>query len=666
MKSEIGNFGQMPNRLSASLSPYLQQHKDNPVDWYPWSGEALLRARNEKRPIFLSIGYSSCHWCHVMERESFSDPRIADILNRHFVCIKVDREERPDLDHVYMTALQMMTGQGGWPLNVFLTPDLKPFFCGTYFAPDSRYGRPPFGDLLLRVVDIFNNQADLVKKNTDQLVGMLAQQGQFFDAREQIDDKLREATLLNLKKAYDPEGGGLGGAPKFFHVDGLRFLLKEAVEKNDSELLGMVTHSLNQMASGGVYDHVGGGFHRYSTDAAWQVPHFEKMLYDNALLSSLYLETYQVTENTAYRSVITGTLDWVLREMTSKDGGFYSAIDADSEHHEGKFYVWSEAEIDKLVPQELGIKFKTLYNITRAGNFEGQNIPHLSSLLSDEDRAEMKPALDILLAERKQRIWPLIDRKVLTSWNGLMITAFAKASRVLGEPNYLTAAERSADFIWRTAFKDSHLSHVSFESTVGIESFLEDYAYFAESLLDLFEVTLNRKYFDQATKLAEILLANFYDPEFGGFWTTQKNQADLLIRSKEIFDGAVPAPFHLALSVLNRLFELTGDSKWREPLKKSIQSILGSALESPGGFHRLALVVDEFVRGSRMIVATSPESERELAISKKYVPRGHIFIWKEKVNLENISLFQAKWSSAPKLYLCESGACQEVAEFSLL
>jgi uncharacterized protein YyaL (SSP411 family) len=590
----------MANHLQNSLSPYLQQHKSNPVDWYPWGEEALARARSENKPIFLSVGYSACHWCHVMERESFSDPRVAEILNQHFVSIKVDREERPDLDHIYMTALQMMTGQGGWPLNIFLTPDLRPYFGGTYFAPDARYGRPPFSEVLLRLADAYQNQQDLVRKNADQLVGLLAQ-GQFFERREKVDNELFEKVVENVKRSYDPKGGGLGGAPKFFHVDGLRALLQKSVETSDAKLLEMVEHSLQKMALGGVYDQIGGGFHRYSTDAEWQVPHFEKMLYDNALLAVLFLEAFQATRSPFYKTVVTQTLDWALREMKSKSGVFYSAIDADSEHHEGKFYIWTIEELSEFLPADIRRDFFERFGVTIEGNFEGRSILHLQSPLNAEEQARFAPYLEKLLEIRAERTWPLIDRKILTSWNGLLITALAKTGATLDEPRFLRAAEIAAEHLWTQNFRGDRLRHVAFEDAVGEETFLEDYAYFAEALLDLYEATLKEKYLVWAKTLADQMILDFSDESEGGFWSVIP-QKDVLVRYKEIFDGALPAPFHLAISVVGRLYDLTKEEKWKAVSDRSIQSILGTALASPGGFHRLALVLDKIQNGKRRIV----------------------------------------------------------------
>jgi uncharacterized protein YyaL (SSP411 family) len=594
-----------------------------------------------------------------MEQESFSDSHVAEILNKNFISIKVDREERPDLDHVYMTALQMMTGHGGWPLNIFLTPDLRPFFGGTYFAPDSRYGRPPFRELLLKIIDVFQNQQDLVQKNADQLTAMLAQ-GQIFDRREIVDGSLKEKVLENLKRSYDSKGGGLGQAPKFFHTDGLRILLRESVDSADAKALEMVEHSLSQMAIGGVFDQLGGGFHRYSTDADWHVPHFEKMLYDNALLSVLYLEVYKRTQNCTYREIVCQTLNWVLREMTSDTGVFYSSIDADSEHHEGKFYLWTWQEI---VSMSLGTdldEFVRLYNVSEAGNFEGKNILRLKQFLTPSEKSRMRPILQELLEVRNKRQKPSVDKKTMTSWNGLMISALAKAGSALNEPRYLDAAIRAADQIWKAAASGSKLSHLFDEDFVGSEDFLEDYAYFGESLLDLFESTLNTEYLKRAELLAERILSEFYDPNEGGFFAIPRGRIDVLVRYKEVFDGALPSPYAVVLSMLSRLMDLTGDQRWKEPLDRSIQAIFQTVLDSPGGAHRLTLVTDEYLRGAELFIGVQLSSEEESKLRLEFRSRRHLFLWTRRADLESVCVFKGKWSAESKRYICEGGSCREL------
>lgn len=583
--------GPMPNRLATSTSPYLRQHQNNPVDWYPWGAEALERAQRDQKPILLSIGYSSCHWCHVMEREAFSDASVAAVLNEHFISIKVDREERPDLDHIYMQAVQMMTGSGGWPLNVFLTPDLRPFYGGTYFPLEAKFGRMPFRDLLLRIVDIFYAQADEVKRNSDQLTSVLIQESRQFKSSDQIGIELIQKGLLNLERNLDREYGGLGGAPKFFHTSGLRLLLKKGREEKKQDYLDGVSLSLTKMAEGGVFDQIGGGFHRYSTDAEWKIPHFEKMLYDNALLVPLYVEAWALTKNEFFREIVEKTLDWALREMKNEAGEFYSAIDADSEHEEGKFYRWSQEEITSLLnaPEQ-----ERLSAVFEEIEFEGGLVFKLKPGTNSESRQAVRPILEKMRVYRDQRIWPLIDKKVLTSWNGLMISALACAGHQLSRRDYLQAAQQAAGSILRSMHGQDRLLHSKFENVVNSASFLEDYSYLIQGLLDLFEATAESKWAEEAQRLNEEMLSAFYDSSAGGFWSTRRDQSDLLVASKQIFDGALPSAYSIALSNILRIYSQKPETNLYDVFHKSVKLILGTALESPGGFSSLALCLSDY------------------------------------------------------------------------
>ncbi len=583
----------MSNRLASAASPYLQQHKDNPVDWYTWCPEALEKSRLENKPIFLSIGYSSCHWCHVMERESFSDPAVAEVLNALFVPIKVDREERPDLDHIYMQAIQMMTGSGGWPLNVFLTPDLRPFFGGTYFPPDARYGKPPFKELLRRVEAIYRAEPVEVKKNADQVTALILQNGRSFQASSVEGAKLVDKIASNVTNNFDRDCGGLGSAPKFFYSDGLRLVLRRAYRSQDQEVLSQVEHSLTRMAYGGVYDQLGGGFHRYSTDQEWKVPHFEKMLYDNALLMSLYSEASKFLNSDFFGQIATEIGEWVLREMTREDGVFYSAIDADSDHEEGLFYTWTWDELQKFFDGGTLLRLKDIVDIATDGNFEGRNIFYFKPDVTTQDRDWARDKLKSLLTLRSKRQWPLIDQKILSSWNGLMISSLARTGNILGRAAFVEAASRAADQIWKIQWQQDRLGHSAFESRQNREFFLEDAAYFGSALLDLYEVTANQKYSEWAILLGRSLLENFYDSEAHGFWATSIGQTDLLCRFKEVHDGALPSPFHKALDFCRRLNVIAGDLQFQSAYKNSLQAIAGSVVESPGGFNSLGLCLDE-------------------------------------------------------------------------
>jgi len=651
----------MPNRLIDAPSPYLQQHAQNPVNWYPWCSEALDKARLEAKPIFLSIGYSSCHWCHVMERESFSDAKVAEFLNAHFVAIKVDREERPDLDHLYMSAVQAMTGSGGWPLNVFLTPELKPFFGGTYFPPEPRYNRLPFLEILRRVADIFRAQPDEVRRNADQLTALMIQNSRFFEGRKELDRSLVGRVFGNVMRTFDEKNGGVGQAPKFFHTDALRLMLRTGLDQKDQKLIDSVLMSLHQMAKGGVYDQMGGGFHRYSTDAGWKVPHFEKMLYDNALLLGLFTEAWQVTQDEFCEEIVEEIVAWVSREMTSPEGAFYSAIDADSEHEEGKFYLWDFEELQKLVSKEVWPQMIECFELSPSGHYEGRNILHFARLPDASTRSVVKSELKRLRHARDKRVWPLVDRKILLSWNALMISALARAGAAFEREDWIQMAERAARFLVAEMSSGYKLFHCRFEQTRNAEAFLEDHAYFCEALLDLFESSGSADFFDAAIRFAEGMIQQFHDEKDGGFWSSSKDQQDLLMRSKEIFDGATPSPYHVALSVLFRLTHLTGDSRWSSVAERAACAILGNALEAPGGFQRLALVLDEWMNSPRILIAVQPSAEDRSQLRRTLRPR--IRVLELRGPAENIAALAGKYRSGERqFWLCDLGQCSQPQE----
>ncbi|MGE3809607.1 MAG: thioredoxin domain-containing protein, partial [Gemmataceae bacterium] len=500
------------NRLSAATSPYLKQHAHNPVDWFPWGPEALNKAREQDRPIFLSIGYSACHWCHVMEHESFEDDETAAFLNEHFVSIKVDREERPDLDHIYMTAVQMMTGQGGWPMSVFLTPDLRPFYGGTYFPPEPRYGRPSFLQVLNALVDAWGNRREQLHAAAGQLTDGLKQVTQIpqADGDSQLSPELLRGAMRQLQRAFDSTHGGFGSAPKFPHPMELQLLLRIWLRLGADDAAAMAKHTLDKMAMGGIYDHLGGGFHRYSTDARWLVPHFEKMLYDNALLTVAYLEGYQATRDPFYKEVVEETLAYVRREMRSVSGPFFSTQDADSEGEEGKFFVWTLEEIEELLGAEEASLFAEVYDVTADGNWEGHNILNRSKTFAQSARllkleeSELRQRLDAarkrLFDVRCRRIWPGRDEKVLTAWNGLMINAFARAARVLDDPSYAETAAGAADFILKNMRGPGGrlLRTWSQGSQAALNAYQVDYAYLIDALVSLFEATFDARWLDEA------------------------------------------------------------------------------------------------------------------------------------------------------------------------
>jgi uncharacterized protein YyaL (SSP411 family) len=561
------------NRLADETSPYLQQHAHNPVDWYPWGEEALERSKREDRPILLSIGYSACHWCHVMERESFEDDEIARQMNEQFVNIKVDREERPDLDQIYMSAVQMMTRHGGWPLTVFLTPDLVPFYGGTYFPPEDRHQMPGFPRILAAVSEAYRTRPDEVKQSASEILSELQKMSVAPESSETINTQLLDNAYRGLARSYDPLHGGFGGAPKFPSSMSLDFLLRTWKRTGDERALEMVTHSCRQMAAGGMYDQLGGGFHRYSTDARWLVPHFEKMLYDNALLARLYLHAHQATGEAFFRQVVEETLQYVKREMTDESGAFYSTQDADSEGVEGKFFVWDKDEVESLLGPVDARLFCAYFDVTEGGNFEEQNILNVPKSADEVARAEgvtherlaeaVERGRGILFTERERRIKPGRDEKVITAWNGLMLEAFAEAAAVLGREDYRETAERNADFILKTLASDGLLLHVYKDERAKHVGFLDDYAFVVSGLVTLYETTGRLRWLREAVRLADKMLEEFWDEEGGGLFYNGRSGEQLIVRSKDYFDNATPSGNSVAAEALLRLSVLTGSEDYR-------------------------------------------------------------------------------------------------------
>jgi uncharacterized protein YyaL (SSP411 family) len=593
------------NRLLQETSPYLRQHAHNPVDWYPWGPEALEKARQLDRPIFLSIGYSACHWCHVMEHESFEDEEVARLLNEHFVPIKVDREERPDLDQIYMTAVQILNnGQGGWPMSMFLTPDLKPFTGGTYFPPEDRYGRPGFKRVLRTVADWWKDRRNDINEAAGQITGYLQQAGQLRPEDGPLDESLLRGAVSALAGLYDPQFGGFGRAPKFPHPMDLRLLLRVWKRFDDGSALEMARHTLERMAMGGIYDHLGGGFARYSTDARWLVPHFEKMLYDNALLVPAYLEAFQITGSSGYTETVRETLDWVLREMTSPEGPFYSTLDADSEGEEGKFYVWPEDEIEQVLGKEDAVLFNAVYGVEPGGNWERHNILHRTKTWSQCARLfgleepKLREVLDRcrnkLLEARSRRVRPGRDDKMLTSWNGLMIAALAQAGAVLDEPRYRDAAVKAANFmVSRMRTPDRRLLHsYSSGSEPRFNGYLEDYAYLADGLVTLYESTFEPRWLQAAVDLAGAMIEQFWDPAEGGFYFTGKDHEALIARTKDIHDNATPSGNSVAVLALLRLARLTGRSDFQDKAEATLRLHRRMLTEHPAVAGQMLLALD--------------------------------------------------------------------------
>jgi uncharacterized protein YyaL (SSP411 family) len=593
------------NRLINETSPYLRQHAHNPVDWYPWGPEALQRAKELDRPIFLSIGYSACHWCHVMEHESFEDPDIAWLLNEHFVSIKVDREERPDLDQIYMTAVQMLTGRGGWPMSMFLTPDLKPFYGGTYYPPDDRYnGLPSFRRVLQGLLEAWRDRRQEVERSAGQITSHLRDVVRLEPGEGELGPELLRQAVTNLARHFDPTYGGFGSAPKFPHPMDLRLLLRAWKRQGDANAMHMVRLTLDRMAMGGMYDHLGGGFHRYSTDARWLVPHFEKMLYDNALLTAAYLDGYQATGSPFYRTVVEETLAYVLREMTSPEGPFYSTQDADSEGEEGKFYVWSAAGVEAVLGKEMAEKFAYVYDVTPDGNWEGHNILHRAKTDEQDARLLNVPEADLrrlldegkrrLFEVRSRRVWPGRDEKVLTSWNGLMIAAFAQAAQVLDRPDYAATAARAADFILsRMRAPDGRLLRTySAGNEAKLNGYLEDYAFVADALVTLYEATFEPRWLEAALDLAELMIGQFWDPTEAGFFYTGRDHEALIARTKDPNDSSIPSGNSMAVTALLRLGKLTGRMDLIEKAAATLRLFRGLMTAAPMAAGQMLAALD--------------------------------------------------------------------------
>jgi uncharacterized protein YyaL (SSP411 family) len=578
------------NRLANETSPYLLQHAHNPVDWYPWSDEAFARARQDDKPVLLSIGYSACHWCHVMERECFDDPDIAALMNELFVSIKVDREERPDVDDVYMKAVQLLIGRGGWPLTAFLTPDRRPFHGGTYFPPVDRHGIPGFPRVLRAVAQAYRERRADVLRATDDLVAGVDRLDASVESAS-LDPTLPGRAAEALLRHVDREHGGLGGAPKFPHTQALQLLLRQYVKTGQSDLLEAVTLTCARMAAGGMYDQIGGGFHRYAVDERWLVPHFEKMLYDNAQLPRLYLDAHQVTAAPEFRQVVVETLDYLLREMRDPQGGFYSATDADSEGEEGRYFVWTPAEVATVVGADDAELVCRHWGITTDGNFEGRSIAHRAGDVPElaaatgrsieAIRATIERARAALYAIRAERVPPLRDEKVIVAWNALAISALAEAGRVLDIPAYVDAAVAAAEFIWSSVRRpDGRLLHVWARGSAKQTGFLDDHAFLAAALLDLHEATADRRHLDRARELVATLESHFRDPR-GGYFFTPDDGETLITRSKSGADGALPSGNAVAALVQSRLHALTGDDVHRERAEEILRLYHGAAAEQP-------------------------------------------------------------------------------------
>jgi hypothetical protein len=622
----------LTNRLAQETSPYLLQHADNPVDWYPWGAAALERAREEGKPILLSIGYAACHWCHVMAHESFEDPATAQLMNARFVCIKVDREERPDLDSIYMQAVQAMTGQGGWPMTVFLTPGCEPFYGGTYFPPEDRQGMPGFRRILTSVSDAFRTKRADIARAVEAVREMYAAAERTTeDGRSKMDGVSGRMTAETLERAtkdlfarFEPMMGGFGGAPKFPHTMALDFLLRRWARTGDDHALHVVMHSFLQMARGGIYDQVGGGFHRYAVDARWLVPHFEKMLYDNALLATLGAHVFQASKDAEVRRVTEETLCWVMTEMTDPGGGWYSSLDADSEHEEGKFYIWSAAEIAAVLGDDAAAA-AAHWGVTAGGNFEGANILHVRGDGSVPDTGALRSWKQRLYDVRATRVWPARDEKVLASWNGLMLRAMAEGARVFGNAGYAGAALRNGEFLWREMVREGRVYRTHTRGETRIPGFLEDQAAVALGFLALHQLTFDRVWFDRARELADVCVAKFRDEATGLFFDTASDAETLVTRPRDITDNATPAGSSLAAELLLLMAELTGDVSSRERAFRMLDSAVEPVARYATMFGHLLGAADMAVNGAvEVAIAGDPQAKdhRALAagVAARYVP----------------------------------------------
>jgi len=643
----------MPNRLAEETSPYLLQHKDNPVDWYPWGEEALSRARAEDRPILLSVGYSACHWCHVMERESFEDAETAAYMNEHFVNVKVDREERPDVDALYMEAVQTISGQGGWPMTVFLDPEGVPFYGGTYFPPDEGRGMPSFRMVMEAVVDAFERRRDEIRERAPQMRDRLGAIGRLEPAGESPEAAVLEEAVERLRGSADMARGGFGGAPKFPPASALELLLA----RGETEI---VERTLDAMLAGGIYDQLGGGFARYSVDAAWLVPHFEKMLYDNALLARAYLHGWQRFGHERYRRACEETLDWALREMRGPEGGFYSALDADSEGEEGRFYVWTPEEI-RAVLGERAEPLMAFYGVTERGNFEGRNILHLAAgpgVPEPEGLDEMRGAL---YEARAKRVWPGLDDKRLTAWNALMISALAEAGAVLGRDDYLDAARDCAEFLWDELREEGGtLLRTYKDGRAHLNAYLEDHAFLLEALLTLYEASFEVRWFERARELAETLMTRFADPERGGFFSTADDHEALIARRKEIGDHPIPSGNSAAALGLLRLGALSGERSYEQAAEGVFRLFTGPAASHPESFAHLLRAIDFHLAATKE-VALVGEDLSELAATVRTTFHPHLVLAGGPEGSETPELLARRPAveGLSTAYVCENFACRQ-------
>ncbi|GAB6281893.1 MAG: thioredoxin domain-containing protein [Ignavibacterium sp.] len=675
-----------PNNLINEKSPYLLQHAYNPVDWYPWCDEAFEKAAKENKPIFLSIGYSTCHWCHVMEKESFEDEEVAELMNDTFISIKVDREERPDIDNLYMTVCQILTGNGGWPLTILMTPDKKPFFAGTYIPKYSAYGRNGLIELTKTVKEIWNNSQEDVLNSAEKISSTLLQSFKT-DFNLKISDEILDIAFNQLKEKFDNEYGGFGNAPKFPTAHYFTFLLRYYYDTNNEFALNMVTKTLNEISKGGIFDHIGFGFHRYSTDKKWLVPHFEKMLYDQALLAIAFSETYQVTKNDYNKEKVYQIFNYVKRNLTSDEGAFYSAEDADSEGEEGKFYLWTIEEVQKILKEDSDLIIE-IFNLKPEGNFlsevkkdiDGKNIFYLTKSLEEianeklipynELKLKVNTSIEKLYNARERRIHPNKDDKILTDWNALMIAAYAKAYQTFGEEEFLNSAEKGMDFILNNLkTKEGFLFHRYRNNEVSINGFLDDYAFLIYALIELYEASFKIEYLEQALRLNEILIEHFWDEKFGGFYFTSDFSEELLVRQKEIYDGAIPSGNSITMLNLLKLFHYTENFDLQDKALSIAKAFYNQYANMPMFYPQLLNAIYFYLHSpSEIIIIGEPNNndtkEMLTTLQKNFIP-NKILIYKnpfdnnEKLNeiipfIKDYKMIDEKATA----YVCKNFSCQ--------
>ena len=660
----------MANHLAGETSPYLLQHAHNPVDWWPWGAEALERARAERKPILLSIGYAACHWCHVMERESFEDEATAAQMNEQFVCIKVDREERPDLDAIYMQATQAMTGHGGWPMTVFLTPESEPFYAGTYFPPDDRHGMPSFRRVLAGVADAWQNRQENVARTTASMRELYAASTERTRVSGPLDENLLVRAVAALRMQFEPRHGGFGGAPKFPPTMTLDFALRSWARTGEPETLHMVTHTFRRMARGGIYDQVGGGFARYSVDAYWLVPHFEKMLYDNALLVRLGAALWQATRDEEVRRVTEETLGWLSREMTSAEGGFYSSLDADSEGHEGRYYVWDVAELDALLGEDASL-LRAYWGVTAEGNFEGRNIlfvphdPEAIARAQDVTEHELRTAIErarrILYEARERRVRPGLDDKILASWNGLMLRGVAEAARAFDDAELHALAVRNGEFLFRELVRGEQVLRSYKKGVAKIAGFLEDYAAVALGALALYELTFERKWLERARRLADEILARFWDESAHALFDTAADAESLVTRPRDVMDNATPSGTSLAIELLLKLGDLFASDRYSERARYLLETIAEPMARYPSAFGHALGAADMAVRGAIEVAITGdPADERFQAlaatVTERYLPSLVLAAGMGSAT-DGIALLEGRAVDVPTAYVCRAYAC---------